>query len=62
MRRDKYRGVEAKLHPFITSALDGVEKQASALPPKETDLRTDWIGGQVETRTGLHVVKRTPVL
>jgi hypothetical protein len=45
-----YWGVEAKLHAFLTSALDGSEWSASRpgrFTPRERVPGTNWIGGWV---------------
>jgi len=55
-------GVEKHLHPFLKSALDGVELSASCpgrFTPRERDPVTRWIVGWVEPRAGLDaLVKR----
>jgi hypothetical protein len=51
-----YRGVEAYIHAFLTSALDGGEWSASRLgrfAPRERAPGTHWTGGWVGSRAGL---------
>jgi hypothetical protein len=51
-----YGGVDVQVHIFLTSALAGGEWSAPRpcrFSPGERDTGTHWIGGYVDTRTGL---------
>jgi hypothetical protein len=60
-----YGGVDAYIHVFFTSALDGGEWSASRptrFTPGERAPGAYWIGGWVGPRTGLDDVERQNML
>jgi hypothetical protein len=55
-------GVDAEIHIFLTSALDGGEWSTSRpgrFTPGERDPGTHWIGGWVGLRAGLDDLEKT---
>jgi hypothetical protein len=60
-----YEGVDAKIRVFLTSALIGVEREASSpglFVLGERTSSTHWTGGQMGPRTSLNDVERTILL
>jgi hypothetical protein len=60
-----YLGVDAVIHVFLTSELDGDEWSASGpghFTPGEKTTGTHWIGGWVSPRTGLDEMEKRQFL
>jgi hypothetical protein len=60
-----YRGIEVKIHIFLTSAVTAGDWSASRpcrFTPGERAPGTHWIGGWVDTRAGLDDVEKRKFL